>query len=392
MNVSKRSTTLLVWWVPVLFHVRLNLVDAHSWVVKVGLDGGKSRGGTDGTDLDLQRYFCPEPSLEDCQPEPKHNIFLTPGAQRPCRSGIESNPRSQIDSGDELYMSWMGNGHANEQSDGTCVTILMAPYETDPDFNDFLQGEELADCAPYYYTNHEGLVKTDTKVLIPHGTPPGKYTVLWYWDFYPFYFSSCADIDVGPSSPTAPVSAPFSAPVSGPATAPVVSPPIDDTEIYLTSGCTAASLPTSFCTDNVATSSYCKSNGLDGCGRAVCHGDAHTDLYPCPSAPTGATPIPTTNPTTSPTPETSQLPTPSPTPSPSSTPTTAVPSPAPIYLVDPPSASDMDLYWANGCAGAGLNTDFCATYNGQYCKDYQMDSCGRSICQGDDFSSLDPCT
>ena len=40
-------------------------VSPHSWVIKVGLEGGKSRGGSDGDDLTLQRYFCPLDLLSD---------------------------------------------------------------------------------------------------------------------------------------------------------------------------------------------------------------------------------------------------------------------------------------------------------------------------------------
>lgn len=41
------------------------LVSPHSWIIKVGLEGGKSRGGSDGDDLTLQRYFCPLDLLSD---------------------------------------------------------------------------------------------------------------------------------------------------------------------------------------------------------------------------------------------------------------------------------------------------------------------------------------
>ena len=48
-----------------LLAVPPRLVSSHSWVIKVGLEGGKSRGGSDGDDLTLQRYFCPLDLLSD---------------------------------------------------------------------------------------------------------------------------------------------------------------------------------------------------------------------------------------------------------------------------------------------------------------------------------------
>ena len=144
------------------------LVCPHSWVVKVGLLGGKSRGGSVGDDLTLQRYFCPLPLLDDCQPDAKHGITLTDDALRPCRAGVESSTRASVRAGDSLFVSWMGNGHVNNngQSDGTCVKFLLAPYESDPDFGSFsiISGGE---CVEYWYTNSEGYEKTDHLITIP---------------------------------------------------------------------------------------------------------------------------------------------------------------------------------------------------------------------------------
>ena len=333
------------------------LVCPHSWVVKVGLLGGKSRGGSVGDDLTLQRYFCPLPLLDDCQPDAKHGITLTDDALRPCRAGVESSTRASVRAGDSLFVSWMGNGHVNNngQSDGSCVKFLLAPYESDPDFGSFstISGGE---CVDYWYTNSEGYEKTDHLITIPADTPPGKYTMLWYWDFTEFWYSSCSDIDVLPASgtPTAPTtSAPAGSPTSQ-TNAPQTSPPTlssADMQSYQENGCNQFGNPDSFCISYLGSSSYCKDWQLDACGRAVCHGGDF--LLPCsPSSPTAA-------PVSSPTGE----------------------------------STPIDAYRAGGCTGASVPADFCTSYfgGGSYCKGWGVDGCARAVCQGDAHSSLDPC-
>jgi hypothetical protein len=110
---------------------------------------------------------------------------------------------------------------------------------------------------------------------------------------------------------------------------------------YLDDGC--ANLPASFC------ATYCKDYQSDSCGRSVCHGDSHSSLNPCPGTP-NPTPLPTPSPVT---------------------------------------PSELEMYLSGGCAG--LPETFCYGHNRQYCKSWQADDCGRSVCQGDSHSSLDPC-
>jgi len=55
----------------------------------------------------------------------------------------------------------------------------------------------------------------------------------------------------------------------------------------------------------------------------------------------------------------------------------------------PPTPDFLAIYLTGGCSD--LPGDFCEGYNGEYCKTWQSDECGRSICQGDDFSSLTDC-
>jgi len=324
-------------------------VDGHSWVIKVGLDGGNTRGGTvepPGSDLDQQRYFCPLSTVAECQPESKHNVFLTDENLRPCRAGVESYPRSQIVAGDSLYLKWMGNGHTQGESDDTCVRVMLAPYTSDPSFDEF---DEIAACVEYWRYDEEGNQKTDAYIQIPSNVVPGRYTVFWLWDFYPFWFSSCADIDVLSSGPVAPTGNPV-APVGSPVTPmPVtIAPTTDDgdldndIEIYLHQGCGVDSLlPGTFCSD--VFGSYCKDYQADSCGRSVCHGDSHDSMYECDTDATDDS------------------------------------------VLDP-----LDTYLAGGCTAVEMSS-FCADHNGGYCKDYQSDGCGRSVCHGDSHSVLNPC-
>ena len=276
----------------------------------------------------------------------------------------------------------MGNGHVNNgQSDGTCVKMMLAPYESDPDFSSFdaMPGGE---CVPFWYTNAQGFEKTEHTITIPADTAPGKYTLLWYWDFTEFWYSSCSDIDVLPALDDSPTSQPTSAPTKAPTVTPTkapTSPPqtgppqtyppttnLGDMQTYQVAGCTHSVFADSdasdaFCQSYLGPSSYCKYWNQDECGRSVCQGGDF--LLPCP------TEVPTPSPTTSPVS--------SPTASPVSSPTSGN---API-----------DTYRAGGCTDASLSTDFCSAYFGSYCKDYQSDACGRAVCQGDAHSNLDPC-
>lgn len=242
-------------------------VDGHSWVVKVGLDGGRSRGGVDNVDDHvLQRYFCPLDNLADCQPDPKHGITLSPDALRPCRAGVESSPRSVIDRGDFLYLSWMGNGHVNNgQSDGSCVRLMMTPYEPDPDFSSFVELPG-GSCIDYWRFNSAGKPVTETEIEIPTNTPTGKCTMSWYWNFTDFVFSSCIDIDV--TAQGVPTPAPTTSIITPTPTPDVTENPWIDS--YLNYGCTDLPNPDTFCVNYLGTGSYCKTWNMDECQRSTC--------------------------------------------------------------------------------------------------------------------------
>jgi len=333
----------------VLFQYLPHHAHGHSWVVKVGLDGGRSRGGVNSdNDHVLQRYFCPLPNLEDCQPDPKHEITLTPDALRPCRAGVESSPRSVIERGELLYISWMGNGHVNNgQSDGSCVRLMMTPYESDPDFSSFVELPG-GSCIDYWHFDPDGKEVTDTEIMIPVTTPPGKYTILWYWDFTDFIFSSCMDIDVTGGDDYSPPPSPA-----------ITTDPHVDT--YLSDGCTDLPNPDQFCVNYLGAGSYCKTSNTDECNRSVCHGGDF--LLPCNTYDSSE-------------------------PSPSPTPNDAE--------VDDEVDNILEIYLAHGCSTTDESLEmpptFCADNFGSYCKEYQADECNRSICHGHDFALLNECT
>ena len=74
-----------------------------------------------------------------------------------------------------------------------------------------------------------------------------------------------------------------------------------------------------------------------------------------------------------------------------STSSPVIPStPSPITNTPSKSPIGGGSYLNNGCSN--LPSSFCADYiSGSYCKDWQQDGCGRSICHGDSHSSLNPC-
>jgi hypothetical protein len=111
--------------------------------------------------------------------------------------------------------------------------------------------------------------------------PSGKYTVFWMWDFAPFWFSSCSDINVtgssgsappAPATTTKPVTsqaattrAATAAPATGaPATAAPAGGAGDDCKNY--------DKPDSRCQSLYGPSSHCVSWQVDKCGKSRCSG------------------------------------------------------------------------------------------------------------------------
>lgn len=75
------------------------------------------------------------------------------------------------------------------------------------------------------------------------------------------------------------------------------------------------------------------------------------------------------------------------TPSTSSPTSSSTPSPVTPAPSNPPVGGN---YLNGGCSN--LAATFCSSYiSGSYCKDWNQDGCGRSVCHGDSYSSLNPC-
>lgn len=153
----------------------------------------------------------------------------------------------------------------------------------------------------------------------------------------------------GPAPTPAPVPGPTPGPAPDPTPDPTPEPTPDPTPEptpgggddlildYYDNGC--QDLPDTFCGDQIS-GSYCKDWQSDDCGRSICQFDSHSMLNACPGG---------------------------------------------------GDDDDETLYLAGGCADLMDPESFCFLYNGGYCKDWQADSCGRSICQGDSFSTLWDC-
>ncbi|XP_064626874.1 uncharacterized protein LOC135487271 [Lineus longissimus] len=247
----------------------LPLCHSHSWVDIVGKNSGHMRGYRRGaTDVDLQRYICVKPTLAECQPDPKHGITYTNDAMFPCRNDSGRIKATRIASGDKLYVMWMGNGHANQQSFGQPVDFYITPYKSEPAFSDFNSILQV----PYFYCENGAQLcdrpKTDAKLSLPPQV--GNYTLLWKWPFTDFIFGSCFDVEVLPSgsnlTPTA-INTP------SPAVGPIISYPYG-TGKYLQYGC-------KFDVDcSRVGEEFCKLWQKDDCGRSICQGSV-VALNPC---------------------------------------------------------------------------------------------------------------
>jgi len=174
----------------------------HSWVfnLKGDIKSGLPRMG-ETTHAHPDQYYarpiCPAPlNLSDCENYPPPYKPLDASSQRPCRvagsPGAPNNAsRAEVTRGGKLHISWMGNGHANSVSDGTCVQLKIAPYKDDPSFDDFTTLEK---CHPYY--TNTGVIDTSATVTIPRNLTPGIYTIYYMWYFTGIYFATCSDIVV----------------------------------------------------------------------------------------------------------------------------------------------------------------------------------------------------
>jgi len=154
-----------------------------------------------------------------------------------------------------------------------------------------------------------------------------------------------------------------------------------EVHVYLRDGC--AALEDSFCQRFIGSKSYCKSYKADECGRSLCQGDSL--LNPCGAntlpmlspSPLQPPTLPTTLPPYSLPPSTGG-------PDPTLPPSTGRPDPT-----LPPSTGEKDpekVYLNYGCTVSNL----CAAL-GTYCKDWQLDECGRAVCHGRSHALLTPC-
>lgn len=264
-------------------------VFAHSWADNVG--GGSYRGGQGANDLVKERYFCPLSDLAACQPG--HGIVLTANSMRACRTDYSTPTWGNGVAGQPMYVHWAGNGHTSAaQSASTCVKIAIAPYALDPDMSSFTT---LAACLPFSH----GADITDAYVTLPSNLLSGKYTVFWLWDFAPFWFTSCSDINVtgsGGATTTLPTTTASTKPIASttvggtttkqPTTGTTVTTKLPTTtkrptttvKTSVTTGsgsgadCRSYSLPNAQCQALFGSTSYCVSWQLDGCGKARCAG------------------------------------------------------------------------------------------------------------------------
>ena len=200
---------------------------------------------------------------------------------RPCRSNVFSDPKATVQPGTDVTLHWAGNGHVgNGQSDGTCVKLMIAPFEADPAYESFsvMPGGE---CLDFWVTDTDGSQETQGTITIPPSLSEGSYTMLWYWNFTEFWYSACIDIDIT-ADPG----------VGSPAPTPASSDMDDGTiQVYLHNGCSDIDDPTQFCQQYTRQSdSYCMTD-TDECGRSICYGLA-AFLFPCPTTCPLGCPVP----------------------------------------------------------------------------------------------------
>ncbi|EER06253.1 eukaryotic translation initiation factor 4A, putative [Perkinsus marinus ATCC 50983] len=144
------------------------------------------------------RPMCPKSSLSQCQNLPPPYKAFDESSLRPCRragslGASNTNDRAEVTRGQKLHISWMGNGHTNSVSDGTCIVFKMAPYSSDPSWEDFTP---LEDCLPFY-NKHVTKDTTSADIIIPSNVEPGPYTILYMWSkFAGVYYATCSDIIV----------------------------------------------------------------------------------------------------------------------------------------------------------------------------------------------------
>ncbi|EER14122.1 hypothetical protein Pmar_PMAR027087, partial [Perkinsus marinus ATCC 50983] len=176
---------------------------AHSWVFNLigDIRSGHPRMGPNVHGIPDHYYarpVCPKSSLSQCQNLPPPYNAFDESSLRPCRragslGASNTNDRAEVTRGQKLHISWMGNGHTNSVSDGTCIVFKMAPYSSDPSWEDFTS---LEDCLPFY-NKHVTKDITSADIIIPCNVEPGPYTILYMWSkFAGVHYATCSDIIV----------------------------------------------------------------------------------------------------------------------------------------------------------------------------------------------------
>ena len=172
--------------------------------------------------------------------------------------------------------------HTQQQSDGTCVRVMISDYANDPSFTDFTDVPG-AECLDFWITADDGSQQPQGNINIPASTPEGSYTLLWYWDFTEFWYSACIDIEVTNNV------------IVGNTPSPTTTPDVaNDAEIqvYLHNGCSGLGDSTTFCQEYTTDpNSYCNVNEVDECGRSICTGIANF-LFECPQKCPVGCPVP----------------------------------------------------------------------------------------------------
>lgn len=271
----------------------------HSWPESIA--GGAWRGAQAPNDAGKERYYCPLSTLAACQPDPKHNVVLPASAMRPCRSSPPiTTPMGNAVAGGPMYVHWAGNGHTSpHQSAASCVKIGIAPYAVDPDASAFTI---LAACLPYSRGPTNEL--TDATLTLPANLAPGRYTVWWEWDFAPFWFSDCGDINVAAGQGATTVAPTSGGTSSRPTTSgrtttrppssagstprPTTTRPVQTTARPGTtqgpvggSDCKSFTRPNTQCQALYGAQSFCMSWQVDKCGRSLCSGQPPMDTSNC---------------------------------------------------------------------------------------------------------------
>merc|ERR1712070_505512 len=155
---------------------------------------------------------------------------------------------------------------------------MLADFAQDPAFADFAELPGGA-CVDYWHFGPDGLPETSTFIQVPASTKSGLHTLLWYWNFTDFWYSSCADIEVLPASTGSSVTTtPGATSVTTTPEGTTTTMGSDSYHSYMHYGCSAEDIATTdaaadaFCNRYVAAGSYCKTWQTDECGRSLCQG------------------------------------------------------------------------------------------------------------------------